>query len=158
MNTSRILWISTLASLGLICSCKEKQHIANTSPEPQQSATTNLKNLRAALSTPQGSSAYSDLHHMGAAGFEELLDAFANGEITPDNYISWGYDLETRWPDGPKLIEDFETFQFDRANRDGELAKKLGVYYSKFPQDFLENLKEKGAGGQKVAALAIQNK
>jgi len=96
---------------------------------------------------------------MGAAGFEELLHAFANGEITPDHYISWVYDLETRWPDGPKLSEDFETLKFARAEDDDSFAKKIAHFYKAFSTKELEELQsDPRPGAKKVATIALNGK
>ena len=69
-----------------------------------------------------------DLHHCGKAGFAQLAEAISNDELNAENFVTWEYDLETRWDDGTKLKEEFQNYIFERAEKDDAFAAKLAKF------------------------------
>ena len=91
---------------------------------------------------------------MGNEGFEALLQANANSEFSPDELISWSFDLATRWPEGERLGKSYLAYLSSRAEHDETLASKLANFYSQFPAAVLDDLKKHGRGAEEVALEA----
>lgn len=145
--------------VAVLVACGENEKLSERRSECSTSLEKkSVAKLRSELSTPGGSSAFCDLHHLGEEGFEALLRAFASGEISPDNFISWSFDLETRWPDGAELGGTFLRYLSASAGNDPDLAAKLADFYAQFPDEMLEALKQYGSGAEEVARMAEARK
>lgn len=158
MNPSKILWLLVTPFFCNLVSCDRSGKI-NNSASGTRDENKIKQELLVNLSSPNGGPAYADLLHRGEDGFKVVADALAANEITPENYISFDYDLKTRWDDGPILVEKFESYMFSRAEKSDDYARKLAGFYKAFSLEELEEMKtDPRAGAKKVASLASQER
>lgn len=159
MTRNRLLLTSAIFILMVTFSgCGEKPTHSAPPAETAVDAKIRITQLRAELGTDNGSSAYCELHHMGNEGFEALMQAHAESEISPDEFISWSFDLATRWPDGERLSESYLDYLSIRAEEDEALSSNLADFYSRFPDEVLDDLKKHGRGAEEVARKAAMKR
>jgi hypothetical protein len=159
MNINHILLTPAISILlGTFSGCGENPTHSDKPTETAVDTKNRITQLRAELGTDNGSSAYCELHHMGKEGFEALIQAHAQSEISPDEFISWSFDLATRWPDGERLSGSYLDYLSIRAEDDEALSSKLADFYSRFPDEVLDDLKKHGRGAEEVARKAAMKR
>lgn len=92
---------------------------------------------------------FENLLHVG--DFERVVIELGRGSISPEDYLNWTYDFQTRNENGEELIKRLDNQVFSRADSDQKYLASMISFFSQWEGVGELLSKESHPGAKKIA-------